>query len=120
MGYQSPCRCDEVVSDCRSIETEWRSGSNRESVEVPRSVAFATVIAATRGETRRDETSDQVGDGMSAGEIGESVEVVEIKESEEVNFQHWNEEMTWGLRLVWEGEMKWAGHEISFQEKGGI
>ncbi|KAJ8635826.1 hypothetical protein MRB53_010093 [Persea americana] len=53
MGYQSPRRCDEVVSDCRSIETEWRSGSDRESVEVPRRVAFATVIAATRGEMRR-------------------------------------------------------------------
>ncbi|XXG42259.1 hypothetical protein AAC387_Pa01g2578 [Persea americana] len=120
MGYQSPRRYDDVVSDCRSIDTEWRSGSDRESVEVPRRVTSATVVAATRGETRREETSDEVGDGTSAGEIGESIEVGEIRESEEVNFQHWNEEMTWGLRLVWEGEMKWAGYEISFQEKSGI
>ncbi|KAJ8649611.1 hypothetical protein MRB53_002634 [Persea americana] len=53
MGYQSPRRCGEVVSDCRSIETAWRSRSDRESVEVPRRVSFATVVAAARGETGR-------------------------------------------------------------------
>ncbi|XXG45500.1 hypothetical protein AAC387_Pa02g0569 [Persea americana] len=119
MGYQSPRRCDEVVSDCRLIETEWRSGSDQESVEVPRRVAFATIVAATRGETRRDETSDEVGDETSAGEIGESVEVGEIGESEEVNFQKWNEEMTWGSSLVWKGEMKWAGGTRNFLSREG-
>ena len=41
-----------------------------------------------------DETSDEVGDGTSAGEIRESVEVGEIRESGEVNFQNSDEEMT--------------------------
>ncbi|KAJ8649612.1 hypothetical protein MRB53_002635 [Persea americana] len=71
--------CLRLQIDLDSVEVKVRSREHGGALK-------SFFCCSRRCNEGTDETSDEVGDGTSAGEIKESIEAEEIRESDEVNF----------------------------------